>query len=169
MYSLTLTADERQAFDWVGDRYNSGKVADLLLDCIPKTGSGATTATSRSPSLSTWPGKSMSLPRKRTMPGHASPRHWLPSSTTFAGALFEPTRSRRGYGGAIVLTCPDRTLLLTEYRLVHLPPVNCDSLRVLNPKPHLVAPDLDHRQDDVVPEDDALVLLALDKNTAEPP
>ena len=36
MYSLTLTSDERQAFDWVGDRYNSGKVADLLLDCLPE-------------------------------------------------------------------------------------------------------------------------------------
>ena len=35
MYSLTLTADERRAFDWVGSRYNSGKVADLLLDCLP--------------------------------------------------------------------------------------------------------------------------------------
>jgi hypothetical protein len=36
MYTLTLTADERRAFDWVGDRYNSGKVADLLMDCIPE-------------------------------------------------------------------------------------------------------------------------------------
>ena len=36
MYTLTLTADERRAFDWVGDRYNSGKVADLLSDCIPE-------------------------------------------------------------------------------------------------------------------------------------
>jgi len=36
MYSLTLTPDERRAFDWVGSRYNSGKVADLLLDCIPE-------------------------------------------------------------------------------------------------------------------------------------
>jgi hypothetical protein len=36
MYALTLTADERRAFDWVGDRYNSGKVADLLMDCIPE-------------------------------------------------------------------------------------------------------------------------------------
>jgi hypothetical protein len=35
MYSLTLTADERRAFDWVGDRYNSGKVADNLIGCIP--------------------------------------------------------------------------------------------------------------------------------------
>jgi hypothetical protein len=35
VYDLTLKADERRAFDWVGDRYNSGKVADLLLDCIP--------------------------------------------------------------------------------------------------------------------------------------
>jgi hypothetical protein len=36
MYSLTLTSDERQAFDWVGSRYSSGKVANLLLDCIPE-------------------------------------------------------------------------------------------------------------------------------------
>lgn len=36
MYDLTLTADERQAFGWVGDRYNSGKVADLLTDCLPE-------------------------------------------------------------------------------------------------------------------------------------
>jgi hypothetical protein len=36
MYTLTLTADERRAFDWVGDRYNSGKVASLLRDCIPE-------------------------------------------------------------------------------------------------------------------------------------
>jgi hypothetical protein len=36
MYSLTLTADKRRAFDWVGDRYNSGEVADLLMDCIPE-------------------------------------------------------------------------------------------------------------------------------------
>jgi len=36
MYSLTLTAEERQAFDWVDDRYNSGKVGDLLMDCIPE-------------------------------------------------------------------------------------------------------------------------------------
>ena len=36
MYTLTLTADERRAFDWVGSRYNSGKVADLLSDCLPE-------------------------------------------------------------------------------------------------------------------------------------
>ena len=36
MYTLTLTAEERQAFDWIASRYNSGKVADLLLDCIPE-------------------------------------------------------------------------------------------------------------------------------------
>ncbi len=36
MYVLTLTADERRAFDWVGDRYNSGKVASLLTDYIPE-------------------------------------------------------------------------------------------------------------------------------------
>lgn len=36
MYILTLTADERRAFDWVGNRYNSGKVADLLVDCLPE-------------------------------------------------------------------------------------------------------------------------------------
>ncbi len=32
MYRLTLTASERQAFDWVADRYATGeKWADLLL------------------------------------------------------------------------------------------------------------------------------------------
>src|SRR4051812_12419312 len=36
MYLLTLTTEERRAFDWVGDRYNSGKVADLLTKCIPE-------------------------------------------------------------------------------------------------------------------------------------
>ena len=36
MYSLTLTADERRAFDWVGDRYNSGKVTNLMTRCIPE-------------------------------------------------------------------------------------------------------------------------------------
>jgi len=30
-----LTAEERRAFDWAGDGYKSGKVAGLLLDCIP--------------------------------------------------------------------------------------------------------------------------------------
>ncbi len=35
MYNLTLSADERRAFDWVGYRYNSGKVADLLIGCVP--------------------------------------------------------------------------------------------------------------------------------------
>jgi hypothetical protein len=35
MHSLTLTANERRAFDWVADRYNSGKVAELLMNCIP--------------------------------------------------------------------------------------------------------------------------------------
>jgi hypothetical protein len=36
MYTLTLTADERRAFDWVGHRHNSGKVADLLMGGIPE-------------------------------------------------------------------------------------------------------------------------------------
>ena len=93
MYTLTLTADERRAFDWVGDRYNSGKVADLLIDCIPEDRSGATTATSRSRSRSTLPGRSTSLPRRRITPGHASHRLWHPSSMTYAGASSEPTRS----------------------------------------------------------------------------
>lgn len=30
-YTLTLSHDERKAFDWVGDRYNAGTVASLLL------------------------------------------------------------------------------------------------------------------------------------------
>jgi hypothetical protein len=34
MYTLTLTRDERRAFDWVGDRYNAGRVAELLIGCI---------------------------------------------------------------------------------------------------------------------------------------
>ena len=36
MYTLTLTADERRAFDWVGSRHNSDKVADLLMYCMPE-------------------------------------------------------------------------------------------------------------------------------------
>jgi hypothetical protein len=36
MYRLTLTQSQRQAFDWVSDRYNSGKVSDLLIDCLPE-------------------------------------------------------------------------------------------------------------------------------------
>ena len=52
------------------------------------------------------------------------------------------------------------SLLHSADRLVNLPPVNCDSLRVLNAQPHLVASDLDHREDDVAAKDDALVLLA---------
>ncbi len=30
MYSLMLTAEERRAFDWVGDRYNAGRARDRL-------------------------------------------------------------------------------------------------------------------------------------------
>lgn len=30
MYTITLTKAERNAFDWVGDRYNAGEVARLL-------------------------------------------------------------------------------------------------------------------------------------------
>ncbi len=33
---MLLTGHERQAFDCVGDRHNSGKVADLLTDCTPE-------------------------------------------------------------------------------------------------------------------------------------
>ncbi len=36
MYTLTLTAEERRAFDWAGDRYAAGAVADLLRECIPE-------------------------------------------------------------------------------------------------------------------------------------
>ena len=36
MYQLTLTSGERDAFDWVGDRYAAGDVARLLLDCMPE-------------------------------------------------------------------------------------------------------------------------------------
>lgn len=37
MYSLTLTGEERDAFDWVGNRYSTGDdVADILKSCIPE-------------------------------------------------------------------------------------------------------------------------------------
>ncbi len=36
MYHLTLTKGERDAFDWVGNRYVAGEVARLLLDCMPE-------------------------------------------------------------------------------------------------------------------------------------
>lgn len=34
MYKLTLTLPERQAFDWVGDRYCAGCVQRLLMSCV---------------------------------------------------------------------------------------------------------------------------------------
>lgn len=37
MYKLTLTKDERSAFDWIGNRYRTGNaVAQLLIQCIPE-------------------------------------------------------------------------------------------------------------------------------------
>ncbi len=33
MYKLTLTKNERAAFDWVGNRYNSGDIMNILLTC----------------------------------------------------------------------------------------------------------------------------------------
>ena len=53
-------------------------------------------------------------------------------------------------------------LLLAQDRLVDLSPVDRDALGMLDPEPHLVPPDLDHRQDDVVVDDDALAFLAWD-------
>lgn len=35
-YQLTLTGGQRDAFDWVGHRYNCGdKMADVLKSCLP--------------------------------------------------------------------------------------------------------------------------------------
>jgi hypothetical protein len=34
MYKLRLTKEEREAFDWVGNRYAAGDVARLLLGCM---------------------------------------------------------------------------------------------------------------------------------------
>ena len=51
-------------------------------------------------------------------------------------------------------------LLLAQDRLVDLSPVDRDALRMLDPKPHLISPNVDHRQDDVVADDDALAFLA---------
>lgn len=37
MYTLILTKSERDAFDWVGDRYFTGEeTKKLLLDCLPE-------------------------------------------------------------------------------------------------------------------------------------
>lgn len=37
MYRLTLTAEERRAFDWIGDRYETGgPVARMLSDYMPE-------------------------------------------------------------------------------------------------------------------------------------
>ena len=43
----------------------------------------------------------MSLPRKRTIPGRASPRRWPASSTTCAGGSSEGTNRVRGTGSAL--------------------------------------------------------------------
>ena len=35
-YTLTLTIDERRAFDWLGDRYGTGEpIAATLRGCLP--------------------------------------------------------------------------------------------------------------------------------------
>jgi hypothetical protein len=34
MYQLTLTKGERDAFDWVGNRYAAREIARLLLGCM---------------------------------------------------------------------------------------------------------------------------------------
>jgi hypothetical protein len=36
MYQLILTAEERRAFDWVGDRFNAGQVASILTGHLPE-------------------------------------------------------------------------------------------------------------------------------------
>jgi len=37
MYTLTLTADERKAFDWVGNRYATGDDwSKILGECMPE-------------------------------------------------------------------------------------------------------------------------------------
>src|SRR5271157_3062873 len=85
---------------------------------------------------------------KRSEPDRA----WKPISVTLCRWLSFDLRGRWRHHGLSLLHPADR--------LVHLPPVNCDSLRMFNPKSHFVAPDLDHRENDVVPKDDALVLHA---------
>ena len=35
MYTLDLTREDRRAFDWIGDRYNAGQVAFILIDHLP--------------------------------------------------------------------------------------------------------------------------------------
>ena len=79
MYLLTLTADERRAFDWVGYRYNSGKVADLLLDCIPEDREWGdnTDITFTIPEHVAW--QINELAEEEDYRGHASPRPWRAS------------------------------------------------------------------------------------------
>lgn len=36
MYMLTLTKEERAAFDWVGGRYSSDDVAKILMGFLPE-------------------------------------------------------------------------------------------------------------------------------------
>ena len=35
MYTIDLTRGDRRAFDWIGDRYNAGQVASILIDHLP--------------------------------------------------------------------------------------------------------------------------------------
>ena len=91
MYSLTLTADERRAFDWVGDRYNSGKVASLLLDCMRYNLEWREDADATSHSGSAW-SASWSLPRRgvgwrvenQLVGGNRVPSSFVPLSGLFA-------------------------------------------------------------------------------------
>ena len=88
MYTLTLTADDGRAFDWVGDRYNSGKVADLLLDCMPEDREWGDDddITFNIPEHVAWEINELAEAGKRT-PGLASHRTWRANSTTFAWGI----------------------------------------------------------------------------------
>jgi hypothetical protein len=50
--------------------------------------------------------------------------------------------------------------VLSDHRLARLTPVKRGSLGEFNAEPHLVSPDLDHGEDDVIAENYALVLCA---------
>jgi hypothetical protein len=52
--------------------------------------------------------------------------------------------------------------VLSDHRVVHLTPVERGSFGKFDAEPNLVALDLDHREDDVIAEDYALVLCACD-------
>ena len=79
MYTLTLTADERKAFDGLAIVTTAGTSPTSCSIASQRTGSGATTTTSHSRFPSMWLGKSTNWPKKKTTLGRASHPNLSPS------------------------------------------------------------------------------------------